>query len=105
MDPDALLADLDARGPVNPRGRLKIFLGMCAGVGKTYAMLEAGRVRGIEGLDVVVGVVETHGRGETEALLLGHDLLPLQTLEYRGIALKEFDLDACLARPRRRPAR
>jgi two-component system sensor histidine kinase KdpD len=98
-NPDALLARLQSESEeARPRGRFKIFLGMCAGVGKTYAMLEAGRVRGIEGRDVLVGVVETHGRGETEQLLLGLDLMPRHQIEYRGVALREFDLDACLAR-------
>jgi len=97
-DPDAVLAEIWAEEPPRSRGRLKIFLGMCAGVGKTYALLEAGRVRGIEGVDVVVGVVETHGRTETEQLLLGHELLPEKQIEYQGVKLREFDIDACLAR-------
>jgi two-component system sensor histidine kinase KdpD len=80
------------------RGRLKIFFGAAPGVGKTYAMLEAARARAREGMDVVVGVLETHGRPETAALLEGLPALPKRDLEYRGISLQEFDLDAALAR-------
>ena len=80
------------------RGRLRIFFGAAPGVGKTYAMLEAARARAREGVDVVVGVVETHGRPETAALLEGLAVLPRRGAEYRGIVLQEFDLDAALAR-------
>ena len=97
-DPETLLRRIQHADAQQQRGRLKIFLGMCAGVGKTYAMLEAGRVRAIEGLDVLVGLIETHGRTETEQLLLGHDLLPVKHIQYRGMELTEFDLDACLQR-------
>ncbi len=102
-DPDALLAHINAdsdadRGRGPRRGRLKVFLGATAGVGKTYAMLEEARARQREGVDVVIGVVETHGRGETQALLDGLEMLPRRTLDYRGVALTEFDLDAALAR-------
>ncbi len=79
-------------------GRLKIFLGAAPGVGKTYAMLSAARVLKGEGVDVLVGVAETHGRKETEALLQGLELLPRKRLEYRGLNLTEFDLDGALAR-------
>lgn len=92
-DPDALLA---ATRP--GRGRLKVFLGMSPGVGKTYEMLRAARRRKAEGGDVVVGLVETHGRRETQALLRGMDVLPRKPIEYRGAILMEFDLDAALAR-------
>jgi len=80
------------------RGRLKIFFGASPGVGKTYAMLEEARAKRREGVDVVVGVVETHGRAETTALVEGLELLPRRAIEYRGIMLHEFDLDAALAR-------
>ena len=83
------------------RGKLKIFLGAAPGVGKTYAMLEAARFRKGEEVDVVVGVAETHGRRETEALLEGLEVLPRKIIDYRGIQLREFDIDAALAR---RPA-
>lgn len=83
------------------RGKLKVFLGMAPGVGKTYAMLSAARALKREGLDVVVGVVETHGRSETAALLDGLDVLPRRTVSYRNRTLMEFDIDAAIAR---RPA-
>ena len=95
-DPDALLAATRAG-----RGRLKVFLGMSPGVGKTYEMLRAARRRKAEGQDVVVGLVETHGRKETQALLRGLDVLPRAPMEHRGATLLEFDLDGALAR---RPA-
>lgn len=80
------------------RGQLKIFLGMAAGVGKTYAMLVTARERRDEGIDVVVGYIETHDRPETAALLADLELIPLKSLLYHGIALAEMDLDAILAR-------
>ncbi len=79
-------------------GQLKIFFGSAPGVGKTYAMLDAARQKRAQGVDVVAGIAETHGRKETEALLEGLDILPRRELEYRGTKLKEFDLDAALAR-------
>ena len=92
--PDALLQD--ARQ--GSRGRLKIFLGAAPGVGKTYEMLSAARARVKEGADVVVGVVETHGRKETEALIGDLAVIPRRVVEYRGRSLEEMDLDAILAR-------
>jgi len=83
------------------RGKLKVFLGMAPGVGKTYAMLSAARVLKAEGVDVVVGVVETHGRADTAALLDGLEVLPRRTVPYRKRTLMEFDIDAAIAR---RPA-
>jgi two-component system, OmpR family, sensor histidine kinase KdpD len=80
------------------RGRLKILLGAAPGVGKTFEMLTAARARHREGADVVVGVVETHGRSETEALLAGFEVIPRQSVEYKGHVLQEMDLDAILAR-------
>ena len=80
------------------RGRLKIFIGASPGVGKTYAMLAGAQRLKAEGRDVVIGIVETHGRSETAALLNGLEVLPRKALEYRGHALMEFDLDAALAR-------
>ncbi len=100
-DPDALLAELQRDEAASRRGRLKIFFGACAGVGKTYAMLEAAKAAVGEGRDVVVGVVETHGRAETEARLAGLELLPRRQLTQGGSRFGEFDLDAALAR---RPA-
>jgi two-component system sensor histidine kinase KdpD len=92
--PDALLAAITRQ----QRGRLKVFLGFAPGVGKTYAMLESARRRREDGVDVVIGLVETHGRTDTEALLGDFELLPRKPLEYRGHTLQEFDLDAALAR-------
>src|SRR5262245_25633748 len=97
-DPDALLVRLKEQEARQVRGKLKLFFGAAAGVGKTYAMLEAARERRSEGVDVVVGYVETHGRAETDALLDGLELLPPKLIEYRGATLREFDLDAGLAR-------
>lgn len=97
-DPDALLAHINANDEERPRGRLKVFFGAVAGVGKTYAMLAAGRQASREGRDVVVGVVETHGRKETEALLEGLEVLPRRQVEHRAVILREFDLVAALER-------
>ncbi|WP_179401762.1 DUF4118 domain-containing protein [Burkholderia guangdongensis] len=97
-DPDQLLDKLQRDEEKQRRGQLKIFFGASAGVGKTYAMLQAARQRREDGVDVVVGIVETHGRTETAALVDGLDVLPLAKLDYRGRALAEFDLDAALAR-------
>jgi len=80
------------------RGRLKVFLGMSPGVGKTYEMLRAARRRKAEGGDVVVGVVETHGRKETQSLLRGLEVMARKPIDYKGRALMEFDIDAALAR-------
>ena len=100
-DPEALLARVKAEEAHQRRGKLKIFLGAAAGVGKTYAMLEAAREQRADGVDVLVGYVETHGRAETDALLQGLEILPARMVDYRGTALRELDLDAALAR---RPA-
>lgn len=97
-NPDELLARIRSEEEKSKRGKLKIFLGYVAGVGKTYAMLEAAHQRTEEGLDVVVGYVETHGRKETEALLQGLEIIPRRETEYRGIKLTEMDLDAVIAR-------
>ncbi|ELW9529733.1 DUF4118 domain-containing protein [Burkholderia cenocepacia] len=97
-DPDQLLDKLQRDEEKQRRGQLKIFFGASAGVGKTYAMLQAARQRRQEGVDVVVGIVETHGRSETAALLDGLDVLPPARIDYRGRTLAEFDLDGALAR-------
>ena len=91
-DPDALLEMLKREEAKQQRGKLKIFLGMSAGVGKTYAMLEAAQQRLVDGVDVVVGYVETHKRAETEALIKGLPVIPRQKLEYRGSILEEMEL-------------
>jgi len=94
--PEALLEA--ARREDRQSGRLKIFVGAAPGVGKTYAMLEAARAKRKDGVDVVVGVVETHGRKETQALLDGLEIVPRRRIEYRGQWLEEMDLDAIIAR-------
>jgi two-component system sensor histidine kinase KdpD len=90
---DALLANL----PRDGRGRLKVFLGAAPGVGKTYAMLQAAHTQLRQGVKVIAGVVETHGRSETEALLSGLPQMPLVRSVYRGVELEEMDLDGLLA--------
>jgi len=97
-DPDQLLARVERDKAKAQRGRLKIFFGAVAGVGKTYAMLLAARERRAENIDIIVGLVETHGRRETAALLEGLEALPPKLIEYRGTTLREFDLDAALKR-------
>ena len=96
--PDALLAALQNDAARGQRGRLKVFLGMCPGVGKTYAMLEAAQGELKAGRDLVVGYVETHGRAETYALLGGLSIISRKKIDYRGMALEEMDIDAILAR-------
>jgi two-component system sensor histidine kinase KdpD len=97
-DPDALLASLRRDAARASHGRLKVFFGMCPGVGKTYAMLRAAHQEVRDGQEVVVGVVETHGRTETEALLAGLKVVPRKPIAHQGIQLTEFDLEAILAR-------
>lgn len=98
-DPDQLLDKIKEEANRAARGKLKIFFGASAGVGKTYAMLAAAHQQAQQGVDVVVGIVETHGRKETEILLTGLTRLPLKELPYRGnMVLKEFDIDGALAR-------
>jgi two-component system sensor histidine kinase KdpD len=100
-DPDQLLQRAREEEDRKREGQLKMFFGAAPGVGKTYAMLEAARQKKREGVEITVGLVETHGRKETEALLEGLEILPRRNVEYRGTILKEFDLDASL---RRKPA-
>ena len=97
-DPDALLALAGQEG----KGRLRVFLGAAPGVGKTYAMLSRARAAKALGRDIVIGLVETHGRSETEALIEGLEVLPRRRIDYRGRTLEEFDLDAALAASRKR---
>jgi two-component system, OmpR family, sensor histidine kinase KdpD len=97
-DPDKLLEQYTREHEKPKRGKLKIFLGYVAGVGKTYAMLEAAHQRLGESVDVVVGYVETHGRVETEALLQGLEVIPRKSIEYHGTQQSEMDLDAVIAR-------
>ena len=97
-DPDALLAQINEDAVSEARGKLRIYFGASAGVGKTYAMLVAARKAKLEGVDVVVGIVETHGRSETAAMLDGLTVLPPRRVTYRDSTLSEFDLDAALLR-------
>lgn len=97
-NPDELLARVEREQTQARRGRLKIFFGAAAGVGKTYAMLLAAREKRNDNIDVIVGLVETHNRKETAALMDGLEVLPRQEIKYRGTTLFEFDLDAALKR-------
>jgi two-component system sensor histidine kinase KdpD len=97
-DPDQLLSRIKEQADLARRGRLKIFFGASPGVGKTYAMLAAAQRLRAQGLDVVIGVVETHGRLETASLVAGLELIPLRRIEHRNHVLQEFDLDAALER-------
>ena len=97
-DPDALLATIHADEARAARGRLKVFFGFSPGVGKTYAMLASARSLAAAGTDVVVGIVETHGRTETAALVEGLEVLPRLAIPYRGHTLREFDLGGAIAR-------
>src|ERR1700745_2813514 len=94
--PEALLEA--ARREERRVGKLRIFVGAAPGVGKTYEMLQQARARMRDGYDIVVGIVETHGRRETEALLDGLEVIPRRRLDYRGQVLEELDLDAVIAR-------
>ncbi len=96
-NPDHLLAEVAAAEKKSSRGKLKIFFGSNAGVGKTFAMLDEARKRATEGAKVLIGYAEPHIRPETEALLLGLDILPYKLIEHKGATLKEFDIDAALA--------
>jgi two-component system sensor histidine kinase KdpD len=97
-NPDELLARVNAEEARDKRGKLRIYFGYAAGVGKTYAMLETAQRERALGIDIVVGYVESHGRSETEALLAGLYVIPPKSILYRGVSLREFDLDAALAR-------
>ena len=96
-DPDALLACVQKEELQKQRGKLKIFLGYIAGVGKTYEMLKAAHLRKDEGIDVRIGYIEHHGRRETEELMEGLPSIPIRSIEYHGVKLPEMDLDAILA--------
>jgi two-component system, OmpR family, sensor histidine kinase KdpD len=97
-DPDLLIGRMLRDTDRKREGQLKIFFGAAPGVGKTYAMLQAAQQKLAEGVDVVVGLVETHKRKETEALLVGLEVIPRHTSEYRDVKLTEFDIDAALSR-------
>ena len=97
-DPDALLARLGHEEARAKLGRLKVYLGMAAGVGKTYSMLQAAQEDRKRGVEVVIGYLEPHGRAETEAMADGLERMPLKGHEHNGVTLYEFDVDAALAR-------
>jgi Osmosensitive K+ channel histidine kinase len=97
-NPDELLRLITQEEKQEKRGKLKIFFGMCAGVGKTYAMLQAAHILKREGMDVVVGLVETHKRIETEALLEGLEVIPRLRMPYRNVTFEEMDIDAIIKR-------
>ena len=97
-DPDELLALLKLEEEKSKRGKLKIFFGMCAGVGKTYTMLQTAQAEKLKGNDIVIGYVETHNRKETAELAEGFELIPRKTYQYKSTAVEEMDLDAIIAR-------
>ncbi|NWJ49514.1 MAG: sensor histidine kinase KdpD [Bacteroidetes bacterium] len=97
-NPDELLASLMNEEEKSKRGKLKIFFGMCAGVGKTYTMLQTAHAENLKGRDIIIGYVETHNRKETAELVEGFELIPRKTYEYKSTPVYEMDLDAILAR-------
>jgi two-component system, OmpR family, sensor histidine kinase KdpD len=97
-DPDELLASLKLEEEKNKRGKLKIFFGMCAGVGKTYTMLQTAQAEKSKGCDIIIGYVETHNRKETAELIKGFDLIPRRAYQYKSTTVEEMDLDAIIAR-------
>jgi two-component system, OmpR family, sensor histidine kinase KdpD len=97
-NPDELLASLINEEEKSKRGKLKIFFGMCAGVGKTYTMLQTAHAEKLKGFDMIIGYVETHNRKETAELVEGFELIPRKTYEYKSTPVQEMDLDAILAR-------
>jgi two-component system sensor histidine kinase KdpD len=97
-DPDELLASIKLEEEQSKRGKLKIFFGMCAGVGKTYTMLQSAQAEKSKGTDLAIGYIETHHRKETEELVKGLEVIPRKNIEYKGAVLQEVDLDAVIAR-------
>jgi two-component system sensor histidine kinase KdpD len=97
-NPDELLASLINEEEKSKLGKLKIFFGMCAGVGKTYTMLQTARTEKLKSCDIVIGYVETHNRKETSELVEGFELIPRKIYEYRSTHVQEMDLDAIIAR-------
>jgi len=97
-DPDEILASLKLDEENGKRGRLKIFFGMCAGVGKTYTMLQSAQTEKSKCTDVVIGYIETHHRKETEDLVRGLEIIPRKSFDYKGTSLGEVDLEAVIAR-------
>jgi two-component system, OmpR family, sensor histidine kinase KdpD len=97
-DPDELLASLLGKEAKNKRGKLKIFFGMCAGVGKTYTMLQTAHAEKLKGNEIIIGYVETHNRKDTAELVEGFELIPRKTYEYKSTPVQEMDLDAIIFR-------
>src|ERR1035437_9955625 len=97
-DPDELLASLYNEEEKSKRGKLKIFFGMCAGVGKTYTMLETAHAEKIKGNDIIIGYIETHNRKETAELAEGFEIIPRKNYSYKTTTVHEMDLDAIIAR-------
>jgi two-component system sensor histidine kinase KdpD len=97
-DPDELLASIKLEEDQSKKGKLKIFFGMCAGVGKTYSMLESAHIDKSNGKDVVIGYIETHNRPDTNELLKGFEIIPRKVVEYKGTKLEEADTEAIIAR-------
>jgi two-component system sensor histidine kinase KdpD len=97
-DPDELLASLMNQEEKNKKGKLKIFFGMCAGVGKTYTMLQTAHAEKRKGSEIIIGYVETHNRKETAELVKGFELIPRKTYDYKSTTVQEMDLDAIIAR-------
>ena len=97
-DPDDLLASLIQEEEKSKKGKLKIFFGMCAGVGKTYTMLQSGHAEKQKGSDIIIGYVETHKRKETADLVEGFEIIPRKTYQYKSTSVEEMDLDAIITR-------
>jgi len=97
-DPDELLASIKLEEDQGQRGKLKIFFGMCAGVGKTYSMLESAHIDKSGGKDIVIGYVETHKRPDTNELLTGFEIIPRKTYNYKGTQMEEADIESIISR-------
>jgi two-component system, OmpR family, sensor histidine kinase KdpD len=97
-DPDELLASIKFEEEKNKRGKLKIFFGMCAGVGKTFTMLKTAQAEKVKGCDIIIGYIETHGRKETAELVKGFELIPRKKITYKNTSIEEMDIDAIIKR-------
>ena len=97
-NPDELLQEIQKDNAKSKKGKLKIFFGMCAGVGKTYAMLKMAQEDKAKGIDIVIGYIETHDRKETQALVEGFEIIPRKKIEYKGVFIEEMSIDEILNR-------
>jgi two-component system, OmpR family, sensor histidine kinase KdpD len=97
-DPDELLASLQSEDEKSKRGKLKIFFGMCAGVGKTYTMLQSAHAEKLKGIDIIIGYIETHNREETAVLVKGLEVIPRKSFTYKSTSVQEMDLDTIINR-------